>query len=672
MQWAGAALRRAWRPHKMVRSRSTIRPSTATRAARNPARAAHGNGNPTAAAGPLAASRVVFADIGDILGQPVFSTVPPPQLERLDVFPFVGIVLRALKADGLRLGVISNTGDEPKARMDAVLKAAGLFDLFEPELLIYSSDVGLTKNSPEIFQLAAERAGLAANPDACLFVGENPRERSFAAQAGFRVARDLSLLEPVLLAATAVTPVLTGLGACLDDVVLAALDTDDGPPDPLDFASLLGRLETSRERLPPLYRQTVHAPFVAALRALGAARFAQVLISDPRRERLGGLMLDIAHAILQNGERFNDTATDAFEEVVSDLYDGFLSAEDRKGIELPETVVVPPLVKWGNPDFGPYTWPLDATRNFDVGATIVSLPPSNARAGLMAWAALAHETAGHDILSANDGLADELSRSVLRELTQARIGFGLAEYWSQRIDETASDVMGILNMGPAAAIGVIAYFRGLSVASGGPPQLRAVGPNDDPHPADILRGYLGAATVALLSFNGASQWANVIEKQTDRDLEPIVLGDILVSPEVAKQSAVIVAGAIATRKLAALGDHRLIDIQDWRDRDEARVTLLRKLLTTNDAVPVDLVEGVFAAHVVAAAVTGALASDANPRVLFTRMISILKGMHDSNPSWGPLFVSSPSSIARHFAVKPTSAVAAALRFGMQPVVRARP
>ena len=56
--------------------------------------------------------------------------------------------------------------------------------------------------------------------------------------------------------------------------------------------------------------------------------------------------------------------------------------------------VVPPLVKWGNPDFGPYTWPLGAARNFGVGATIVSLPPSNAHAGLMAWAALAHETAG--------------------------------------------------------------------------------------------------------------------------------------------------------------------------------------------------------------------------------------------------------------------------------------
>ena len=176
------------------------------------------------------------------------------------------------------------------------------------------------------------------------------------------MARDLTLLEPVLLAATAVTPVVTGLDACQRDVVLAALDTDGGPPDPLDFPRCSA---DSRRRANACHRCTARPctrRYVARLHALGASGFAQILFRDPQRERTAGLMLDIAHAILQNGERFADTATDAFEEVVSDLYDGFLSAEDRKGIELPDTVVVPPLVKWGNPRFGPYTWPLDATR----------------------------------------------------------------------------------------------------------------------------------------------------------------------------------------------------------------------------------------------------------------------------------------------------------------------
>jgi hypothetical protein len=100
----------------------------------------------------------------------------------------------------------------------------------------------------------------------------------------------------------------------------------------------------------------------------------------------------------------------------------------------------------GNPDSGPYTWPSDATSAFQAKAPIVNLPPANTHRGLFAWAALSHETAGHDILHADDGLQDELSRRVREALNAATIGAGLADYWSQRIDETASDVMGILNM----------------------------------------------------------------------------------------------------------------------------------------------------------------------------------------------------------------------------------
>lgn len=47
-------------------------------------------------------------------------------------------------------------------------------------------------------------------------------------------------------------------------------------------------------------------------------------------------MLDIAQAILQNGEDYQKEATDGFQEVVSDLYDGFLSAADRRGLKPPD------------------------------------------------------------------------------------------------------------------------------------------------------------------------------------------------------------------------------------------------------------------------------------------------------------------------------------------------
>jgi hypothetical protein len=234
-------------------------------------------------------------------------------------------------------------------------------------------------------------------------------------------------------------------------------------------------------------------------------------------------------------------------------------------------------------------------------------------------------------------------------LKSQNIGFGLAEYWSSRIDETASDVMGILNMGPAAGIGIVAFLRGFVGSFSGVSKLRSNGPDDDPHPADVLRGYLAASTVRLLSFDGAAVWANLIEQETDKDVGKIRLAGISVSKQVAKQSAEVVAGVIASQKCKSLNGHALIEIQDWRNKDEDIIGNLHKVLTTTVPLAVELASGVFAAHVVSAAVTAALADGANIPVLFGRMLAILKIMHDKNPSWGPLFILHPSTISRHHA-----------------------
>ena len=125
-------------------------------------------------------------------------------------------------------------------------------------------------------------------------------------------------------------------------------------------------------------------PFLETMTDLGRDGFVDLLLNDPDRERGAGLVLDVAHAILQNGERYEDQATDAFQEVVSDLYDGFLSMADRLGVNPPDHSTVAPLVKWGNPDFGPYTWTISATESIGLGTGIVSLPPANARRGMLA------------------------------------------------------------------------------------------------------------------------------------------------------------------------------------------------------------------------------------------------------------------------------------------------
>ena len=442
---------------------------------------------------------------------------------------------------------------------------------------------------------------------------------------------------------------LGGMSAVIDDARRAGLSTDSGPPEPNQFDQLVSRLKAVQGKFPPVYEQGFVTPFIETVSALGAAKFAQVLASDPHREGAAGLMLDLAQAILQHGEGYQKKPTRAFQELIADLYDGFLSAEDRRGINPPDRGVIPPLAKWGNPDSGPYTWPIDAAASFHVDAGVVNLPPANQAGGLVAWAALGHETAGHDILHADTGLQDQLASALKSSL--APLGHGLADYWAERIDETSSDVMGLLNLGPAAGIGLIAYFRGLGAAAGFPPVLRSEGPADDPHPADLLRGYLAAEVISLLKFAGRSAWSKVIADETDQDRAAIVLAGVTVTPAVARKSAKLVAETLVGSPAAALEDHALGDIQNWADTDEAIVDSVRTSFRTGAALPPPPPDQkIYAAHLVAAAVIEALATGTNIAGLQSRLVTELNTLHDQNPSWGPLFVAHAGNLRRDFYV----------------------
>jgi len=267
----------------------------------------------------------------------------------------------------------------------------------------------------------------------------------------------------------------------------------------------------------------------------------------------------------------------------------------------------------------------------------VSLPAPNASAGLLAWPALAHETAGHDLLSADEGLRDELAGAVRTQLLAERLPLAVADYWAKRIDETASDVLGVLNMGPAAAVGLVGYFRALNGAWAGKPQLRNVGSAGDTHPADLVRAYVAAETVRLLSFEGAGRWADRLVAEADRDLGQIRLGTLAVSAADAKRAAAAVARAIVRTRVKALEGRALGDIQDWRDRDERVVADLRRALATGTAsgraAAGKLAEGTYAAHAVAAGVYEAVAGSTEPGKVMDRMVALLAEMHARNPAW---------------------------------------
>lgn len=90
-----------------------------------------------------------------------------PVIPRSSVEPEVVPALKQLQADGLRLGIISNTL-LPGCVLDRHLELVGLKEFFP--LRVYSSEVGYRKPRKIIFQAALDQLDLPAS--CCAFVGD--------------------------------------------------------------------------------------------------------------------------------------------------------------------------------------------------------------------------------------------------------------------------------------------------------------------------------------------------------------------------------------------------------------------------------------------------------------------------------------------------------------------
>ena len=143
----------------------------------------------------------VFLDIGETLADATVTGTGPDRMIHLTVRDGVLTALSELSQEGLSLGVISNTPNfVTRQAMDDALQGAGLLTFFSPDLLIYSSIVGIDKSSVLIFCYAADLAGHPHDRDQCVFVGEDGEERRIAGEANFRTAGTVAEAKAVALA----------------------------------------------------------------------------------------------------------------------------------------------------------------------------------------------------------------------------------------------------------------------------------------------------------------------------------------------------------------------------------------------------------------------------------------------------------------------------------------
>lgn len=93
--------------------------------------------------------------------------------------PDVVPLLRALRARGIRVGVLSNTM-WPRALHERVFLRDSVLDLIDGA--VYSSEIPWTKPHPEAFRAAMAAVGVS-DPASCVFVGDRPYDDIFGAKS---------------------------------------------------------------------------------------------------------------------------------------------------------------------------------------------------------------------------------------------------------------------------------------------------------------------------------------------------------------------------------------------------------------------------------------------------------------------------------------------------------
>jgi hypothetical protein len=346
--------------------------------------------------------------------------------------------------------------------------------------------------------------------------------------------------------------------------------------------------------------------------------------------------------------------------VVADLYRSFLAKEKLARLNLHLIETVPPLAAFrAQGDAGPFTYPADSVEAM-IGARIgvVSIP-SVYRNHPLLWGLLAHETGGHDVIHACEPLLPELCRGI-QSMFDATVpvwgsaGTELGALWCNWADETTADVYGILNYGPAYAIGLVSWLVALSSTQPSTSlpvafSTASVGSNGvlDTHPPDLLRIWLAVGVVEVLGCLDPwwrAGYASLL-RSVAQSLAPAAMtirgevpsGDTntslnwLVPAAVMQQSAEMVGRYIASAHLKSLNGHTIQDIETWDDADERMAMACGRWIVGGAALP----DAADPSHLIVGATYSALLAPEGYERWNTSLCRALDALSKRDPVWGP-------------------------------------
>jgi len=368
----------------------------------------------------------------------------------------------------------------------------------------------------------------------------------------------------------------------------------------------------------------------------------------------------LAGCVYQHGDKTIQPQMNRFLAVISDLYTSFLSKSTRSNLQIELTETLPPLAVYqSNPTNGPFTLPCDMITTLTGGTIgVVSLPATFADHPLF-FGSLAHETGGHDVIHADDGLMRQLREQVY-SLFPGSDNQWQGLLWDYWMEEAAADTYGVLNMGPTFGFNLgmlVAVFIGqFSKPPARKPGLRnASGAGDSPamdvHPTDLLR--LALVQGVIQASPGLSQ-STRDSYVTQITALANALGNGATTIELTGQATGVsgksmnfqqayplgmmqaaarkVGTMIATTPLNALGGDSIQDIETWDDSDENAAVKIAGRLQSGFSV----VSAGDDAQLLAG-LTLAVQQQPGKYADFTKLINAaLDDSYANDPVWGPI------------------------------------
>jgi hypothetical protein len=323
----------------------------------------------------------------------------------------------------------------------------------------------------------------------------------------------------------------------------------------------------------------------------------------------------------------------SFVALISNVYRSFVIPEKPPSSHFPIPVTtIPPLATF-RPETDPYhrtpfTLHVTEVRRLSGGSVaVVSLPSVYRKHPVLCWAAIAHEVGGHDILDAYWGLLGEIQDGVRQlfykgsdpasgsiESDDQFLGL-IWQYWAE---ESACDVLALMNVGPAYVYGLIVYFAALNDhyrGRQGVPRLRAQTRGAlynstaipvDYHPLDILKLQIlvGAIEKLDLDKNVKEQYGQQIRQIATEwcpDAEVVIKGRLQLKPgrsfpvektlkrAVMEDHAYRVGQFIASAKFEAFHGHSIQDLETWDRADHYGMIEVREKFLVNGELS-DLVD----------------------------------------------------------------------------------